>query len=323
MHIILADGIYIDIKNIKARMRNSIRRMASFKNSQYNTSIGKGKKKYYVSRVIEAFKNGEDYIKIPRGLYEQLIHECEKSDILYEISDHRITGKAIGVSFKGQLRTNQQNALNKMMVYDTGILNAATGFGKTVVACGMIAKRKVSTLIIVPTDTLLTQWQNSLEKFLEINEPLPTYHTKTGIEKNYKSCIGTLKGGQNKLTGIIDIAMMQSLKEDLYPLLDQYGMVIMDECHRCASDQIGEALNVVCSKYVYGLSATPKRSDGLTPMIGFTFGPIRFKYESMKRAMEQSFSHYVYPRFTNVVNLTHPDSSIQDAYNLIKLHKDR
>lgn len=323
MHIILADGIYIDIKNIKARMRNRIRRMATFKNSQYNASIGKGKKMYYVSRVIEAFKNGNDYIKIPRGLYEKLIHECALSDIRYDITDQRLKGHKIDVAFQGQLRIEQKQALKNMMAYDIGILNATTGFGKTVVACGMIAERKVSTLIIVPTDTLLTQWYNSLEKFLEINEPLPTYHTKTGMEKHYKSCIGTLKGGQNKLTGIIDIAMMQSLKENIYSLLDQYGMVIMDECHRCASDQIGDALNVVRSQYVYGLSATPKRSDGLTPMIGFTFGPIRYKYESMKRAMEQSFSHSVYPRFTTVVNTSDHELSLQDANQFIKLHKDR
>lgn len=323
MHIILADGLYIDTSHMKPRMRNRIRRMAAFKNSDYNSVMGKGKRKYYVSRIIQTHKDGQNYIKIPRGLYKQLIDECVLSDISYKVSDQRLNGKMIHVSFQGELRDEQNEAMKKMLAHDIGILNAATGFGKTVVACAMIAERKVSTLIIVPTETLLAQWRDSLDTFLSVDEPLPTYTTKTGIVKTYKSYIGTLKGGQNKLTGIIDIAMMQSLKEDMYPLLDQYGMVIMDECHRCAGDQIGDALNVVRSRYVYGLSATPKRSDGLTPIIGFTFGPIRYTYASFKRAMEQSFNHYVYPRFTNVVNLSDHELALHEANDLIKLHKDR
>ena len=323
MSIVLADGLYIDTSHMKPRMRNRIRRMAAFKNSDYNSVMGKGKRKYYVSRIIQTHKDGQNYIKIPRGLYKQLIDECVLSEISYKVSDQRLNGKMIHVSFQGELRDEQNKAMKKMLAHDIGILNAATGFGKTVVACAMIAERKVSTLIIVPTETLLAQWRDSLDIFLSVDEPLPTYTTKTGIVKTYKSCIGTLKGGQNKLTGIIDIAMMQSLKEDMYPLLDQYGMVIMDECHRCAGDQIGDALNVVRSRYVYGLSATPKRSDGLTPIIGFTFGPIRYTYASFKRAMEQSFNHYVYPRFTNVVNLSDHELSLHEANDLIKLHKDR
>lgn len=74
-------------------------------------------------------------------------------------------------------------------------------------------------------------WKNALEKFLDINEELPEYKTKTGRVKIRKSLIGKLQGAHDSMTGIVDIAMAGSLckKGEWHPMLKQYGMIIVDD----------------------------------------------------------------------------------------------
>lgn len=323
MRITLADGIYIDKTNIKPPLRNTLRRMAAFKNSQYNSYIGKNKRMYYLNRIIDTHHEGDDYIKIPRGLLDQLQKECDQANIKLVINDQRNIGRKVSISFKETLTDRQEFALKKMLNHDMGILNCAPGFGKTVVACALIAKRQVSTLVIVANETLLMQWQKSMELFLDIHEEPPTYMTPGGRIKHYKSCIGTLKGGTNKLTGLIDIAMIQSIKNKTYSDLKQYGMVIMDECHHCAEGHNEDVLSRINARYVYGLTATVERSDGLTPLITMTFGPVRYEYLAFARALEQNFSHTIYPRFTRVINTDDHELSLQEATDIIKLNDAR
>lgn len=101
--------------------------------------------------------------------------------------------------------------MEELAKYDNGILHAATAFGKTVVCSAMIAERKLNTLILLESSALLEQWKDALDKFLDIKEELPKYKTKTGRIKVRKSLIGRLQGAHDSMTGIIDIAMADSL----------------------------------------------------------------------------------------------------------------
>lgn len=86
-----------------------------------------------------------------------------------------------------------------------------TAFGKTVVCCDVIAKKRVNTLILLQSSALLEQWESELEKFLIIDEEPPEYETATGRKKRRKSVIGKLQGAHDSTTGIIDIAMVGSV----------------------------------------------------------------------------------------------------------------
>lgn len=110
----------------------------------------------------------------------------------------------------------------------------------------------------------MKNWQEDLQKFLTIEEEPPAYTTPTGRVKRRKSVIGKLQGGQNILTGILNVAMILSLgkSERLEELVQGYGMVLMDECHHAGADTDTAVLRSVTAKYVYGLTATPKRDDG-------------------------------------------------------------
>lgn len=99
------------------------------------------------------------------------------------------------------------------MQHDQGILNGTTAFGKTVTAIGLIAERKVNTLILVHTRTLLEQWEVRLEEFLELEYPVEEAVPKRG-RKKYFSPFGTLDSKGNSLHGWVDVALMQSCLTD-------------------------------------------------------------------------------------------------------------
>ena len=124
-----------------------------------------------------------------------------------------------------------------------------------------------------------------------------------GRHKRRSSCIGTLHGGHNALTGILDIAMIPSLGrgDDVNVIVKNYGMVIMDECHHAGAAIAEDVLNEVNAKYVYGLTATPKRDDGQEQKIFMQLGPVRYRYTAKERAAAQDVKHYVYPRFTRLL----------------------
>ena len=327
LHIILSDGIYIDTTNLKPRLQNRIRELAAFKNPEFYKNQAIGLSTFKKARYIYLGKDENNYIKIPRGLLDNIISQCNAADIEYQIDDKRYCEKHIKVSFNGQLKDSQIPAVTALTRYDNGILNAATAFGKTVVCCNIIAKKKLNTLILLQNSALMDQWENALNNFLIIDEPLPEYTTPSGRKKQRKNIIGKLQGSHNSLNGIIDIAMVGSIhnKTDCRNRLKEYGLVILDECHHAASDTIADILQETNAKYVYGVTATPLRSDGLEKINYMLLGPIRFKYSSKERAKEQGIQHLVYPRFTRTVaprfgtDKIHPN----EAYSLLRNNVER
>lgn len=212
LHITLSNGIYVDNTNLKASIQNKIRRMAAISNPIFYKNQVIGTSNYDTSRWIYLGKDYlSGYIQIPRGLYDELLEHVNQTDINYEIEDERQQGRNINVAFHGELRPEQDMVLKGLTKYDNGILHAATAFGKTVVSSAIIAQKKVNTLIILESSALMEQWKEALDKFLDINEELPAYETKTGRVRKRKSLVGTLQGAHDSMTGIIDIAMAGSL----------------------------------------------------------------------------------------------------------------
>ena len=304
LKITLADGIYVDSLNLKPAIQNQIRRLAAVRNPVFYKNQAIGMSNFDTSQWIYLGKDHlSGYIEIPRGLYGELTAKADEAGIPYEVSDERQSGRQIHVTFRGELREEQRPALAELARYDNGILQAATAFGKTVVCSALIAEKKVNTLILLESSALIDQWKDALEQFLDIDEELPEYRTKTGRVRVRKSLIGKLQGAHDSMTGIVDIAMAGSLckKGEWHPMLDRYGMVIVDECHHAASDRIAEVLKTVRAKYVYGVTATPKRSDGLEKINYMLLGPIRYTYTAKEKVKAQGIPHLVYPRFTRTV----------------------
>ena len=325
LSITLADGIYVDTLNINPRLQNQIRCMATIDNPIYYKNKRLGYSNYYNFSSIYLGSDVNGYIKIPRGLYENLIQSCNDANIKYSINDQRERGIPIRCSFEGSLKDKQDIAAETMLKYDNGILSAATAFGKTVVCSYLISQRKVNTLILVDKVNLLSQWIKELDSFILCNEDFPEYSTKTGRIKRRTTVIGSLSGSKDTLTGIIDVAMVGSLysKGKFHEKINSYGMVIMDECHHAASSTCQAILRKVNAKFVYGVSATPIRSDDLDKINYMYLGPIRHKYTALERATDQGIDHYILPRYTRVVSTKSTTEDINASYKLIAENKVR
>jgi superfamily II DNA or RNA helicase len=182
------------------------------------------------------------------------------------------------------------------------VLAAATAFGKTVIAAKLIAERKTSTLVLVHRRQLLSQWIKKLSEFVNIKEELPALENKRGRQKR-QFLLGQIGGGKEYVSGIIDVAIMQSLyrENEVKEFVKNYGMVIVDECHHIPAFSFEQILKNVHAKYVYGLTATPVRLDGHHPIIFMHCGPVRFKVDAKQQAEQRPFGHYVIPRFTGFI----------------------
>lgn len=322
VRIVLADRIYIDSSGMSNKTKRQLRRMATFSNKQYFQNQAMDMPNYDEFRFIYLGSDEGKYIVLPRGLREDIQKKFDNAGIRYKIEDKRTQGRELNISFKGELRESQIPAAETMLENETGILHAATAFGKTVVCCDMIARRGISTLILVDRADLMNQWIKRLDEFLDIDEELPEYQTKTGRTRKRKSLIGNLQGAHDTLTGIVDVAMIRSLKkkDGFHPMLKEYAQVYFDECHHAASESAIEVLQEINAKYVYGVTATPKRGDGKEKINEFLLGPIRYRFTAKDRAEEQNIDHLVYPRFTRTVKPHHLSKTPygNDAYELIR-----
>ncbi|MDR1727062.1 MAG: DEAD/DEAH box helicase family protein, partial [Acidobacteriota bacterium] len=178
--------------------------------------------------------------------------------------------------------------------HDNGTLSLPTAFGKTVIGAALIDERKCNTLILVHLQTLLAQWKRSLEQFLVI-ETIPQEK-----KRKPRSAIGQIGQGHNTATGIVDIALFQSLIHDgeVDETVHNYGMVIVDECHHVPSLNYEKVLAACNARFVYGLTATPVRADGLHPLIFMQCGAVRYAVDAKSQAAKRQFEHCLIPCFT-------------------------
>ena len=318
VRIILENGLYISKKGLQPRFQNALRRLAAYSNPEFYKNLKQGVSTKDMPRIVYCGYDDGDYIVLPRGIQTALTDALTDAGIQYELTDRRQPGRNVNVRFIGELYPEQADAVEKLSVYDNGVLHAATSFGKTVVGAYLIAQRKVNTLVLVHNVEIMSGWVKALEQFLQIDEPVPTYTTPSGRIKHRASCIGTFNSQKNALSGIIDVAMITSLGRDdaVNPIVRNYGMVIMDECHHAAAYTCESVLRALTAKCVYGFTANTKRGDGQDKKIFMQLGPVRHRYTALERAEKQGIGHYVYPRFTRVVDVSEK-LSISDAFSLV------
>ena len=308
--LIRSNMLYIPLSGLSARVVNHLKRIASFKNPEFYARQGMRLSTYNIPHIISCADMKEDYIALPRGCEDAVVTLLKDNQVSYRIEDKTNHGENVTVRFKGDLREEQKAAIADLMAHDNGVLNATTAFGKTVTAIGLIAERKINTLILVHTKALLDQWKSRLEEFLEIDFTEEDLPKKRGRKKAF-SPFGTLDSKGNSLHGRIDIALMQSCLEDkgVKPFVRNYGMLIVDECHHVSAVNFERILKYANARYVYGLTATSIRKDGHQPIIFMQCGPIRYSADAKVQMASQTFARLLVPRFTSYRELTDDKST--------------
>lgn len=318
VEIIKADKLYIPLKAVSAKVLNHLKRIAAFKNPEFYSKQALRLSTYAIPRIISCFDITNEYLAMPRGCEDATRSFLNDNAVTYTITDKTNHVNKISVSFQGEEREEQLEAINALLPYTNGILHATTAFGKTVTAAAIIARKKVNTLILVHSKALLKQWHDRLTEFLNIDYLKHEEKNKRGRRKVF-SPIGCFDSSGNTLHGIIDIALIQScLDEDgVKPFVQDYGMVIVDECHHVSSITFEQVLMSIKAHTIYGLTATPIRKDGHQPIIFMQCGPIRFTTDVKSQIAKQSFDRFLIPRFTSYNSILENRLSIATLYKYL------
>lgn len=305
LELVLGNEIYIAKEMLPAGLRNRLLRLAAFQNPEFYKAQAMRLPTYDKPRIIACAEDHPRHLGLPRGCLEDVQQLLSDLRIQPVIRDERCIGTLLDVAFHGELRPEQEVVAEAMLAHNTGVLSATTAFGKTVLAAWLIARRRVNTLVLVHRRQLLQQWVERLSTFLGVS-------AKT---------IGRIGGGRKKPTGLLDVAVIQSLvrKGVVDDQVAEYGYLIVDECHHLSAHSFEQVARRAKAKFVTGLSATVTRKDGHHPIIFMQCGPIRHRVDARQQAASHPFEHTVLVRPTSFCPLkaANPDVRVQfhDIYD--------
>ncbi|MDK2090605.1 DEAD/DEAH box helicase [Aliarcobacter butzleri] len=265
IEIILEDYIYIPTLNLSKSLISKLKSFATFENPQIKVLLSLRKPLFNTPKYIRSFEENENFLMLPRGLKETLIDFFNVNAVSYSFVDKRVLNKIHTKTVTFNLRPEQNEAIKEIKKSDYSICVAPPGFGKTLLGAKIFEIRACTTLIVVNKNMLLNQW---IERFVDY------------FGYNKKD-IGYLGKGFNKLNGQIDVATMQSLKNDP-KIIENYSFVIVDECHHIPALTFEQIIKSFKGKYILGLSATPNRKDELQPILFQQLGEISYEYKKKK-----------------------------------------
>lgn len=302
----LANQIYFEKAQFPQALANRLIRLAAYQNPEFYRAQAMRMSVWKKPRIIGCAENYPYHIALPRGCLDAALSLLRDNGIACDLNDERFVGTPLDVRFLGSLRSDQEAAVKAMLQHDTGVLCAPTGFGKTVTAAAMIARRGVNTLVLVHRTELLDQWRERLRVFLDIGN----------------QTIGTVGGGKSRPGGSIDIAVMQSLSREgeVSPLVEHYGQVIVDECHHIGAVSFEAILKRIKARHVLGLTATPIRRDGRQPLIFMQCGMIRYTATRPDGAPSEL---EVVPRYHSARVDLPAEAGIQDVFRYLASHEGR
>lgn len=300
VRVVQAQRLFVERDGLPPAFANELRHLAAFQNPEFYKKQAMRLSTHTTPRVITCCEETERFIGLPRGCLDGLrdLVQAWRGD--HVLRDERQGGSPLQVTFRGELTPTQERAAHAILAQDTGVLVAPPGSGKTVLGAHLIARRGVSTLVLVHRKPLLDQWVAQLSEFLGVS----------------RKDIGVLGGGKRKPTGLLDVAMLQSLvrKGRVEDLAATYGHVIVDECHHVSANSFERVLSEVKARFVTGLTATPHRRDGHDPIIEMQLGPVRYQVSAREAAQARGFEHRLVIRDTAFASSWTAGTPIQDLY---------
>ena len=248
--------ITLTANDLGPAMIAAVKHAASIRNPEFDARQRARRSTWDTPRFLYSYdETVEGDLVLPRGLYGLLTDLVESAESTLHIDDKRAIGDRHEFICSTELRSQQADAVQRLIGEDTSVLIAPPGLGKTVIACAAIASRATSALILVDRKALADQWRDRLQRHLGFK-------------------CGQIGGGRSKTTGIIDIALLPTLarRDNIEALTAGYGFVVTDECHHIAASAFFHVLNRIPAKSWLGLTATPERRDGLEDLIYHQLG---------------------------------------------------
>ena len=281
---VLGDQLYVAREGLPPGLVNRFVRLAAFQNPAFYAAQAMRRSTFGTPRIVACAELLSHHVALPRGCLEATEGLLEELGIGLDLRDERHAGRPVDTTFLGELTPEQAVAAAALLANDTGVLAATTAFGKTVVAASLLATRGTNTLILVHRRQLMDQWIARLGAFLDLTD----------------SEIGRIGGGKRKPTGVVDVAVIQSLVhgDEVDDIVAEYGHLIVDECHHLSAPSFEKVARRAKVKYVLGLSATVTRQDGHHPIVFTQCGPVRFRASAKSQARQCPFAHRALLRLT-------------------------
>ncbi|MCW6006897.1 DEAD/DEAH box helicase [Micromonospora sp. CPCC 205371] len=241
----------------------SLKHAASLANPEFYKNENLRISNWNTPRYIRCYAEDLEFLYLPRAMADKARELITETGSRLEITDRRSDPASIDVTFAATLRDRQPDAVAELARHEMGVLEAPPGSGKTVMGCALIAHHRVPTLVLVDRAPLMDQWRERITTVLDLDAKQ----------------VGQIGGGKTKPTGVIDLAMMQTVArmEDAAERLSGYGLVIVDEAHHAGAPTVEKAVRRIPARRWIGLTATAYRRDGLGPVIFMHCGPKRYE----------------------------------------------
>lgn len=236
--------------------------------------------------TFTVYQENDTHLILPRSFG---MKQFDKSEYINQI---KIENSRV-FNFNGSLRDYQQKIIDivksKIAENYGGLISIPTGRGKTIIAVKLACELQLKTLFIVHKTFFLEQTKEKFEQFS--NAKIGILQQKT-IDVEDKDVV---------------IGMLQSILSRDYgdEIMSQFDLVIFDECHHISSKEFSKIFNKIRPVYTIGLSATPKRKDGLEKVFEYYAGPMLYQeHANTKHVVEVKtiFFDIIHPKFKNVKN---------------------
>ncbi len=241
------------LKGSPELLKSAIRGELTIANPKYQAAKRYGR---WIGKKLKPtlyfFYEEKDDLIFPRGFANRAVSLCRKiTGSGPDIVDKRRKLPDIDISFHGKLRPYQDEAVQAVMQRSFGVLEAGTGSGKTVMALSVIARRRQPTIIIVHSKELLHQWRERIFEFFQMKA-------------------GQAGDGAFNLEPVT-VAIVNTARNNIEMLPEQFGQIIVDECHRVPASLFTDVVSRFDSHYMLGLSATAFRREDSTTKLIYTY----------------------------------------------------
>lgn len=264
LSITLQKNIRIQRDGLTTLLINFLKDELNFANSEFFIKKKSGKNTFGTERYFKSVEETENEVILPRGFIGKLLRFCKEQNLEFDFQDNRKPKEEIQYSFNANLRNHQEKVIDTVSKKDFGVIVAPPGSGKTVMGLKIIAGKKQPALILVHRKQLLEQWQERVQAFL-------------GIPKHE---IGIIGKGKAKIGKQITIATIQSLPKQIEQIQNQFGTILVDECHHIPAETFRNTIEKLNTFYLYGLTATPFRKYNDDKLIFAFLGDIISEVQS-------------------------------------------